>query len=111
MSVVAFPAEPAAYRGAPSFYRACCREASFGGSSGYDRAGYQLSRTVFYLCPISIEDADWRALVERELEPLVEERSSQRILEWLTMRFPRCMQLVPKRRRELFLKGFYSAMA
>lgn len=95
-----------AFEGIPSFFRACCREARSGGSISYARAGRELARHVEDLIPYDADSDEWAAEVDH-LEALIADRRDEHVWNWFQRRYPRCMQLVPKRRRQAFLAGVY----
>jgi len=96
-----------AFRGCPTFFRALCSEARRGGLASYVGAGHELMRHVERLAPYCADDDDWDAEVEK-LNSLVEQEDDQAVLTWFVDHYPKCMQLVPKRRRESFLAGVYA---
>lgn len=103
----------------PNFFRACCREASRGGTRGYAEAGYVLARSLAYLRPNESDADSWAAEVDRLLEfvcPVVPPGRGSGGTAWgvpddagalacLDELLPRCMELVPPRRRNSFLAG------
>ena len=97
------------FSGVPSFFRGCCEDAKCGGNLGYDHAGRELSRNLDSLEPEDLEQANWEEEIER-LRPLVEASDDQAILEWFIARYPKCMSLVPKRRRDSFIRGVYESL-
>lgn len=93
----------------PSFFKACCVEAARGQTHdgvrvGYDHPGYHL--TVHHPAPYEIENDRWEELIE-ELIDYIQVQDAERILDWYCRWFPRCMTLVPRRRRSTFLRGVY----
>jgi hypothetical protein len=92
-------------RGAcPTFFLACCHEASKGGESNYGAAGHELMRHVVHLCDYAVEEDEWEARLDR-LQALLDAQDDDGILAWFDRELPRCMALVPRRRRAQFLKG------
>jgi hypothetical protein len=108
-------AKPKGYGACPSHFRATCQRASRGGSSGYDEAGYQLMAGLGSLAPYDVEREDWgRQLQELENLLLPTEAGGTMVppddgavLAWFDRRVPRCMALIPPRRRGTFLEGVY----
>lgn len=100
--------QPAKFGGVPSFFRALCSEASRGGSMGYARAGYELARHADNLAPDVSEMSEWLPEVEK-LNSLCESDDRAGIYAWFVQHYPRCMELVPSRRREQFVDGVLSA--
>ena len=98
------------FGGVPSFFRACCWTARGGGDVGYDHPGRELARHVESLDPYDATPDAWAAEIER-LRVLVEQRDDRAVITWFVEHYPRCLSLVPKRRREAFLRGAYSMLA
>jgi hypothetical protein len=90
----------------PTFFLARCREASRGGTDGYEWAAYSLIRAIGSLIPYDLEEDEWFARLD-ELSSLIEAKDDETVLAWFERWLPRCMALVPRRRRTLFLKGVY----
>jgi Protein of unknown function (DUF1778) len=105
-------AEPpvARFRGIPAWFRAVCTEASQGGSWTYRYVGEHLARHLGGMIPQNVNDVQEWATILKELEDLVfkppVKRDNDAIWAWLYKYFPKCMELVPKRRRLQFLEGF-----
>lgn len=85
-------------RGVPSFFRALCATAARGGRRGYWAAGYELARhTDDILGGVADDDFEQlRQAVRGDLSAVV---------EWYERRLPRCVRLVPARRRLNFAEG------
>jgi hypothetical protein len=100
--------EPAkgAFRGVPTFFRALCDEATRGGSLGYEGVGFSLARTIPSMCPDDLTMEEWESEVETLVE-LVKDETHDLVWSWLVGHFPKCMELVPSRRKDQFLAGFY----
>jgi hypothetical protein len=97
-------------RGAcPTWFWAHCRTAARGGNTGYHSAGYDLARTLDGLAPDDVEDHKWAEEVVGFAE-LVSRDDNQAILGWLEIHLPRCLAMVPTRRRDGFLTGLYRAV-
>jgi hypothetical protein len=99
-------AKPRGYGACPTHFVARCREAAAGGSQGYDSVGYHMASHVAGLSPDNIEDEEW----DRHLDVLadhIDQGDDRAIIDWLGRFVPRCMALVPRRRRESFLAGIY----
>jgi len=106
------------FQGVPTFFRACCAEAAQGGTGGYASAGFHLASGVASLHddPDEVMD-ELRDLVAaarradaldiRANRPL--NYADRAVLAWFDREFPRCMALVPARRRQQFLRGIMSA--
>lgn len=95
------------FRGVPTFFKALCFEASQGGHSTYADAGYGFAGAI----PGQIEYDSDAELVSKwnALDRLMCAKDNMGILEWLEQEFPRCIALVPARRRLTFLQGMYQA--
>jgi hypothetical protein len=102
----------------PTFFRALCRTASEGGSGGYEWAGHGLTGAIPQLMPEDVEHDEWYDLVQEFIGLVCPEGPSsgmsawpapddEAVLAWLDRWLPRCMALVPRRRRDSFLKGVY----
>lgn len=100
--------EPAkgAFRGVPTFFRALCDEATRGGSLGYEGVGFSLARTIPTMCPDDLTEEEWQEEVAGLLE-LFNDEDHDGVWSWLGTHFPKCMELVPARRKDQFLSGFY----
>jgi hypothetical protein len=58
------------------------------------------------LVPNSDEDADWHLECDR-LFDLIKAGEEKAALDWFLVHYPRCMALVPKRRRDIFIRGVF----
>lgn len=58
------------------------------------------------MSPYQVEEDEWAARVE-ELANLVTAEDDQAVLAWVEEWLPRCLALVPPRRRQTFLRGIY----
>jgi hypothetical protein len=101
---------PTAYKSGPlpTFFRATCFEASRGGDRGYGWAG----RTLLGAAADLIE---WQTSAELQdkfqgLKVAIDRGDDAGILGWFDRELPRCMALIPKRRRRMFLDGVYKAV-
>lgn len=99
------------FRGVPTFFRACCREASRGGKHSYEEAGHELARHCDNL-------HDEPEAVMGELLTLLNDAAKwyqrtdaahQAVLAWFDREFPKCMALIPARRRDQFVRGVFRA--
>jgi hypothetical protein len=100
------PSKPKGKGPCPTFFVAACREASQGGTNGYDRPGYVLVGALGGLTHYEIEEDEWAERLE-ELSTLIWQGSDEDVPAWFVCWLPRCMALVPRRRRHSFLKGVY----
>jgi hypothetical protein len=98
------------HTGVPGFFRACCREASRGGLFGYDHPAHELCRALVRQMPLDVDPDEW----QEELDLLgrsLEDEDGDAALAWFDDHFLKCMNLIPPRRREMFLAGVYRAFA
>jgi hypothetical protein len=109
-SVESQPVVRGRHTGCPTYFKACCHEASQGGELGYKRPARELSRHLASEVPYDISDEDWRDELE-ELSNLlaVTRPDGDAVWSWFVTHYPRCMELIPKRRRDQFLDGVYQA--
>ena len=98
------------FLGVPTYFRACCHEASRGGDIGYDHPGRELMRHAEGEEPYTADHDDWLDRCN-SLYELIRQRDDRAVLQWFVDHFPRCMALVPRRRRQTFLRGVYSMAA
>ncbi|MBI1743883.1 DUF1778 domain-containing protein [Candidatus Acetothermia bacterium] len=91
------------FRGVPRFFQALCEEAKRGGTSGYKDAGWHLGLHVSGL--VEAEDDDEREKKLTQLRDLLDDEDWDGLEAWFVREFPKCMALVPKRRRQQFLQG------
>lgn len=95
--------------GVPSFFRALCYEAaSSSHPTTYRDAGYHLAMHLSSQQPYDIDEKKWATQLER-LHALLEDENTDAIWHWFCRHFPRCMQLVPKRRLLQFAGGVIGA--
>lgn len=89
----------------PTFFRALCYDARRGGSASYAGAGHELYRHAEGL----LYGGDWdeQHTECEQLDDLVEAEDDGSVFRWFENHFPRCMELIPRRRRQAFLKGVY----
>jgi hypothetical protein len=90
----------------PAFFKMTCAEARRGGGHGYDWAGRKLIG-----CAASLIAADTtEELFEKfeELKGLIRDSNDDGVLDWFDRELPRCMELIPRRRRASFLAGVYT---
>jgi hypothetical protein len=104
-SAAARPAPRKTSGALPTFFRAVCLEASRGGGLGYDWAGRKLLRAAAEL--IAWDTTEELQHKYMELESLIWARDDGGVLGWFDRELPRCMGLIPRRRRASFLNGVY----
>jgi len=89
----------------PRFFKAICSEVRRGGGPGYAWAGRKLLRAAAGL--IAWDTAEELRLKYTELENAILARDDAGVLGWFDRELPRCMALIPRRRRASFLAGVY----
>jgi hypothetical protein len=114
----------------PTYFVASCYEAQQGGTGGWANAGFALAIHLASEKPYELEDEAWQQtldqfahLLERKFQAMgaldmsyfrsstALDDDDRHVLGWLQEYFPRCLALVPARRRRSFLAGFYQAYA
>jgi hypothetical protein len=90
----------------PTFFKATCWEASRGGGHGYDWAGRKLIGCASSL--IAADTTEEQDEKVKELTGLISARNDDLVLAWFDRELPRCMELIPQRRRASFLAGVYT---
>jgi len=124
--VEAMPAtKPRQFGGVPTYFRACCWEASQGGATGYKRPAYELARHLAHEQPYEMGDDEWSAELQELADLLMPEapdrpttpgglsmiayelRDDEAVWAWFEEHYPRCMKLIPRRRRKQFVEGVY----
>jgi hypothetical protein len=90
----------------PTYFLALCMEARQGGESSYADAGHELMRHVASELNHDLELDETQERLD-QLRELVQLRDDKSVLAWFARELPRCMKLVPARRRLQFLKGAY----
>ncbi|MGV3722457.1 MAG: DUF1778 domain-containing protein [Actinomycetota bacterium] len=96
------------HTGVPTFFRARCLEASRGGSSSYGDAGYHLCLNLGSQQPYDLTNEAWDECLD-QLREFADEQDEAGIISWFEKLYPRCMSLVPTRRRSQFAAGVYQA--
>jgi len=97
------------HEGVPTFFRACCLEASRGGENGYRAAGWHLANSITNgQQPHDIESDDWESEIDA-LKELLASEDEVGAWDWFKRHYPKCMALVPGRRREQFIAGVRQA--
>jgi hypothetical protein len=91
------------HSGVPSFFRACCYEAANGGG-GYSVPGWHLANALGSQIPYDLDMDEWQAEVEA-LHQLIADKDDEGVWAWFKRHYPKCMALVPARRREQFVAG------
>lgn len=96
------------HRGIPSFFRACCYKAAHASVHSYADAGWHLTNSLGSEVPYDLNLDEWAIEVEK-LEALIVDGDDEAVWGWFLHHYPKCMTLVPARRREQFVKGVRSA--
>lgn len=102
------PPAKGVHGGVPSFFRACCFEAAQGGESGYFGAGWHLANSLGSQIPDDLEIEEWQDEIDA-LQELLADDDGQGVWAWFRYHYPKCMALVPTRRREQFVAGVRQA--
>lgn len=100
--------ERGVHGGVPSFFKASCFEASQGGTGGYASPGWHLAAGLGSQQPDDLEFDEWADEIEA-LEKLLADEDDDGVLAWFDRHYPKCMALVPPRRRNQFLAGVRKA--
>lgn len=91
----------------PTFFRACCRDAAYGGAQTYANAGWHLALHVSGFGD-DFEEADWGDVID-ELRACIDDDAAA--WSWFEDHVPRCAALVPEKRRTKFVSGVRQAHA
>jgi hypothetical protein len=93
----------------PSYFVCCCAEASRGGAGGYVTAGRELARHLADEAPRNYSARDWAEKLQ-DLKRLVGGgKDDDGVLAWFDVELPRCMKLIPRRKRPQFLQGVHAS--
>jgi hypothetical protein len=103
-------------KGVPTYFKACVVEAATRKTLAYDpntgksiRADY--SHPAAHLAIHIDEYLSEQALNQLSAIPKApHDERGKRLLEFFLKEFPSCMKLIPRRRRDQFLKGIYNVM-
>lgn len=88
----------------PTFFRLHCHTAAHGGAKGYFDAGWHLALAT----PSLLEPLDYPEVVQGKLDELrsaLDSGDFREIIAWYEKEFPKCMELVPQRRRNQFARA------
>lgn len=88
--------------------RARCREGSVGGSDSYRHVAHTMYRSLVRLEPYDLDHAEWTAEIDK-LDRHIDRCDSAAVWEWFNDRYPNVMQLVPKRKHDVFVRGVCEA--
>ena len=92
----------------PSFFRAGCLEASQGGTNTYATPAWHLAIHLDQQSPYDVDQDEWSNEIDKLLELCAKEDEGT-IWQWFTDHYPKCMELVPDRRKDQFVKGILQA--
>ena len=92
------------HTGIPSFFRATCQTASYGGASGYASAGWHLANALGTQMPHDINEEEWWQEIET-LSDFAAANDGRAMWGWFQAHLPRAMTLVPSKRRDQFTEG------
>ena len=95
------------FRGVPTNFRASYARAREGGTHSYYWVGRSFTAQLESNIPYDLSFDEWDDRIG-DLHKMISTGDNQGIWNWLQGFFPRCMQLVPRRRREQFLQGVYA---
>ncbi|WP_406699135.1 hypothetical protein V5E97_09670 [Singulisphaera sp. Ch08] len=90
----------------PTFFRATCQDASRDNRDGYLWAGYKLTAAAAGLLYEDFDEETFVGKVEA-MQDAIMRRDDATVIAWFVRELPRCMSLVPARRRDQFLVGVY----
>ncbi len=92
-------------RACPVYFKRAIQEARRGGDFGYLEAGEKLMGNAKYL----VASKSREELMEKfdDLAQMIEGYDDAGVISWFDRELPRCMVLVPPRRRRSFLEGIH----
>jgi hypothetical protein len=94
--------------GVPTFFRACCAEASRGNECTYAHPGYHLAIHLWEQQPYDMDADAWAKETER-LTKALDQQDNDGVWNWFKEHYPKCMKLVPARRKGQFVAGVRQA--
>jgi hypothetical protein len=94
--------------GVPTFFKALCFEARHGGTSGYSIPGWHLAIALGSEAPDDLDLDEWSIEVDK-LRELLTADDDRVVFGWFAEHYPKCMALVPARRRGQFVAGVRGA--
>lgn len=93
------------HSGAPTFFRALCRDATKGASVTYADAAYHLTHALWSQIPYDLEVDEWAERID-DLTTLLDDNAEAReVWHWFREQLPECMKHVPRPRMEHFVSG------
>ncbi|MBI4369999.1 MAG: hypothetical protein HY547_07205 [Elusimicrobia bacterium] len=100
-----------AFQGLPSFFQCLVYEAATRryGYSNYAVAGTELARHTFSYMDNGEKPGTEVEVRYEKLEQSIQRRNALAVLKWYKREFPRCLALIPYRRRRKFVEGVFFA--
>ena len=89
----------------PTYFRGWCQTASSGGAQSYRWVGRSLLKALAMECPMELEEDEWFQCIETLDDLFASSSSDDEILEWYKEYLPRFVELIPQRRRAIFVEG------
>jgi hypothetical protein len=96
------------HTGVPNFFRYGCLEASQGGTNTYTTPAWHLAIHLDEQIPYDADEDEWSNEIDKLLD-LCAKEDEDAIWQWFTDHYPKCMELVPDRRKDQFVKGILRA--
>jgi hypothetical protein len=96
------------HTGVPSFFRACRHGASRGNEWTYAHPGYHLAVHLWDQQPYDLDGDQWAKETDR-LTNALDQQDGDGVWNWFKEHFPKCMRLVPPRRKAQFVAGVRQA--
>jgi uncharacterized protein (DUF1778 family) len=96
------------HTGVPRFFKYGCLEASQGGTNTYATPAWHLAIHLDEQIPYDADEDEWANEIDK-LQNLCAKEDEDAIWQWFTDHYPKCMELVPDRRKDQFVKGILRA--
>ncbi len=93
------------YGAFPAYFKIRCQTARTGGANGYEDAGYMLAHGLDSEDPYELTSQQWRDELAKLRDLINAEDTNKQILAWFQRHLPRCVAIVPPRRRTRFIDG------
>lgn len=106
----------AVFTGVPTWFRGCCQAARERASVApgcrldYTHPAIQLAKTLWRLSPMDLSDKEWREELDKLDDAAIAKRDDAFVDNWLSDHFPKCMALIPARRRTRFVAAFVDTL-
>jgi hypothetical protein len=94
--------------GIPTFFRALCLTASQGGTHSYKDAGYSFGMATVSEIPFDADFDEWNKILEG-VRRYIEKKNREGIWQWYRRIYPHAMELVPNRKKDVFVDGILEA--